>query len=105
MLLFWLDSALDEAESDCARWEEHSEKEKGQLESLGRLEEVKTEVKESISDEINELEMIKDQCVKDSKAIGERAQIREIPYCKGNSPSRGIPYHEGNPPYHEGNSL
>ncbi len=52
-------------------WAEHLEGEERQLESLGKLDEIKTEVKDSIGDEITELEMIRDQCVKDARIIGE----------------------------------
>ena len=70
-LLRCSESALKEAESDCHMWAEHLKEEEQQLESLGKLDEVKGEVKESINDEIYELKMIRDQCVKDSRTIGE----------------------------------
>ena len=41
------------------------------MEAVGKLEELRVEVKESISDEVNELEMIRDQCRKDTQNIGE----------------------------------
>ena len=63
---------MEEAESDCHMWAEHLQAEQQQLESLGKLEEIKSEVKESITDEIYELEMIRDQCVKDASKIGEQ---------------------------------
>ena len=69
--MYCAESALMEAESDCSRWAEHLKEEEQQLESLGKLDEVESEVKESISDEIFELKMIRDHCVKDSQTIGE----------------------------------
>ena len=66
-----LQLALEKAESDCREWEEQALAEKKELEAVGKLEELKGEVKESISDEINELEMIRDQCGKDARTIGE----------------------------------
>lgn len=57
---------------DCSQVEERQKDEDGQLESLGKLDEVKGEVKDTIADEIYELKMIRDQCVKDMKTIGER---------------------------------
>ena len=50
---------------------EQSEDEKKQLEKIGDLEEVQDEVRTSIRDEISELEMIRDQCSKDTRKIGE----------------------------------
>ena len=69
--LFLTESALEEAELDCRKWEEHEQAEERQLESLGQLDEVKGEVKDSIADEIYELKMIRDQCIKDTSTIGE----------------------------------
>lgn len=62
---------MKEAESDCHKWVERSQEEERQLESVGKLDEVRGEVKENISDEINELEMIRDHCGKDARTIGE----------------------------------
>lgn len=76
--LFFTESALEEAESDCRGWAEHLKEEEQQLESLGKLDEVKSEVKESINDEIFELKMIRDQCVKDSQTIGEGGGSSEL---------------------------
>ena len=74
MIVFKLlgsESALKEAESDCRVWAEHSQAEAREATKVGKLEELRGEVRESISDEINELEMIRDQCSKDARRIGE----------------------------------
>jgi hypothetical protein len=75
-----LESALEKAESDCHDLAGKMEEEGTELESVGKLEDLKEEVKDSISDEIHELEMIKDQCSRDSRKIGkggERGRKRE----------------------------
>ena len=62
---------MREAESDCRQWAERWCEEEKRLEGVGKLEEVRGEVRDSISDEISELEMIRDQCNKDTRSLGE----------------------------------
>lgn len=67
-----LEKAVREAERDCRACLERVAEEASQLESVGRLEDVREAVRESINDEISELEMIRDQCAKDARTIGKR---------------------------------
>lgn len=74
-----LELAVREAEADCCRWGERSQEEETQLETVGRLDEVRAEVKENISEEISELEMIREHCSKDTRTIGEKWKLQLHP--------------------------
>ena len=65
-----IEQAVREAERDCEDWKKRSHDEEGQLEKIGALEKLEEEVRDSISDEVRELEMIKKQCDKDCRSIG-----------------------------------
>ena len=61
---------MNEAKTDMAVWAKWFEEEEQEVSRAGKLDEVKEAVKESIRDEISELEMIKMNCSTDILSIG-----------------------------------